>query len=75
MSDGKTPDRFALEQAIMNAWATTDDITLLAENFSGGTLSEDEVANALLGLAALHAMRAAKVFDVFSEMLEDGQIE
>jgi hypothetical protein len=68
-------DRFELEQAIMNAWTTTDDITLLAENFSNGTLSEDEVANALLGLAALHTMRAAKVFDVFSEMLDDGQIE
>lgn len=67
-------DRFGLENAIMNAWNTADDIGLLADAVMEGELDTDELANALLGLQQLHHIRSKKAFDIFEAMIEGGQI-
>jgi hypothetical protein len=62
-------DRFDLEQAIMACWSTKEDIRLISENIMEKNLSEDEIANSLIGIEAIHDMRVQKVFDIFEELL------
>lgn len=68
-------DRFALENAIMIAWNTADDLDLLADAVLEEELTTDEIANALLGLKQLHNMRAKKTFDIFESLIESGDIQ
>lgn len=68
-------DRFTLEQAIMNAWHTADDLELLTESvLEDANMTIDEIANALTGIRQLHSMRAKKVFDIFEQLVESGDI-
>ena len=75
MDDEKQEDRFDLEQAIMNSWATTDDLNLLAENILSDEMTNEEIANALIGLSQLHHLRAKRVFSVFEALVELGDIQ
>lgn len=68
-------DRFELENAIMNAWNTADDIELLADAVLNEELTTDEIANALIGLKQLHSMRAKKAFGIFESLTESGDIQ
>lgn len=68
-------DRFALEQAIMNAWNTADDLETVAEAALQNELEPEELANALLGLQRLHHLRAKKAFDIFEALVESGDIK
>ena len=70
----KFVDRFTLEQAIMNAWSTADDLDLLIESVLEDDLSVDATANTLIGLRQLHHLRAQKVFAVFEKLIETGKI-
>lgn len=67
-------DRFDLEQAIMNSWTTKDDVDILCENILDGKLSNDEIANALIGISQLHNMRCSKVFDIFEDLIENRKL-
>lgn len=65
-----TPDRFDLEQAILAAWTTKEDIDLLYERFfDGPPMTEDEVANLLIGISAMHQLRCQKMFDIFERLI------
>jgi hypothetical protein len=63
---------YDLEDAIYKVWQTADDIETLfkyhgdAEN----PMTEDEVANALLGLKSLHEMRCWQLMDVHKRVFE-----
>lgn len=68
-------NRFTLEQAIMNAWQTADDLDLLIERvLEDENMTMDEIANALTGISQLHNMRAKKVFRIFEQLIESGDI-
>jgi hypothetical protein len=64
--------RFDLEQAIMLAWQTSDDIDLLYKHHGDAPMpmTEDEVANALLGIKILHDMRMEKLMDTYRRKFE-----
>lgn len=64
-------DRFDLEASIMSCWSTKDDVELLAESFSGGDMTEDEVLNSLLGISNLHEMRCKKMMDIFENLIKN----
>jgi hypothetical protein len=71
-----TPDRFDFEQAILAMWSTQEDIDLITERYlDGPQMTEDEVANALIGLSALHDMRCRKAFEMFERMISSGKIK
>lgn len=61
-------DRFDLEQAIL--WADMDrDLNLLFDRVCNGPeLSQDEMANALLGLITLNGLRHEKLWNIFEDM-------
>lgn len=65
-------DRFDLEQAIMNAWATSEDLDLVYHNTDNLNLSPkdcDTIQNQLLGLKYLFELRMEKVWSIFEELV------
>jgi hypothetical protein len=62
-------DRFDLEDAIMAAWQTENDLGLFVEQYYDGSkrMSEDDVANVLIGLKELHSLRMNKLWDTFTK--------
>ena len=71
-------DRFDLEQAIMNAWATGEDLDLVYHNTDNLNLNYkdcDELQNQLLGLKYLFELRMEKVWSIFEEMIKHDQFK
>jgi hypothetical protein len=61
-------DRFDLEQAILKA-DMEGDLNLLFDRFCNGPeMSEDDMANALLGLITINSLRHERLWNIFEEM-------
>lgn len=69
-------DRFDLEDALMAAWSTSDDIGLIAKMFLNRpeAMTEDELSNLLIGLNHQHNLRCQDMFNIFEELIQDGVI-
>ena len=61
-----------LESAIMLAWQTSEDIDLLYKHHGDHPvpMSDDEMANALLGVKVLHDMRMEALMDTYCRKME-----
>jgi hypothetical protein len=66
---------FDLEDAIYKVWQTSDDIELLFKHHGDAPIpmTEDEVANTLLGLKQLHDMRCHALMDMSARVFELNQ--
>ena len=64
-------DKFDLEQAIMVAWTTSEDIKLLLEAVCERVQTTDEIANVLIGIQSLHDMRCQKLFDIYETLIRE----
>ena len=62
-------DRFDLEQSIMKAWGTSDDIGLIYRSLGDSPMSVDEISNLLLGLEAQHNLRCQEMFGIFEDLI------
>jgi hypothetical protein len=64
---------FDLESEIMSVWNTKDDLELITSRMMDDPdpMSEDEIANVLIGLTELHDIRCKKLFNVFEAMLRE----
>jgi hypothetical protein len=64
-----------LEQPIMVAWQTSEDIDLLFRHYGDAPnpMTEDEVMNALLGIKTLHDMRMSHLMEVYCQKMELNQ--
>jgi hypothetical protein len=67
---GKPVDRFDLEDAIMKAWRTSDDIK--AFYTSAEHMNEDQVINALIGLEIFAEMRFNELWNTFEKCVSNG---
>jgi len=67
---GKPVDRFDLEEKIMKAWSTTDDIK--AFYTSAEHMNEDQVINALIGLEIFAEMRFNELWNTFEQCIQNG---
>ena len=67
---GKPVDRFDLEEAIMNAWRTSDDIKAFYN--SSEYMDEDQVMNALMGLEIFAEMRFNELWNTFEQCISNG---
>jgi hypothetical protein len=67
----KKYDRFNLEAEIMSVWNTKDDLESITSRMMDDPdpMSEDDIANVLIGLTELHDIRCKKLFDVFESMV------
>jgi len=70
-------DRFDLEAQIMQSWSTADDIKLLSESIQDHSeeWNIDRIANALNGLLILHEVKSQKMFDIYEELVERGDLK
>ena len=67
-------DRFNLEAEIMSVWNTKDDLQSITSRMMDdpdGPMSEDDIANVLIGLSELHDIRCKKLFNVFETMVKE----
>ena len=66
-------DRFNLEAEIMNVWNTKDDLESITSRMMDDPdpMTEDDIANVLIGLSELHDIRCKKLFNVFESMVKD----
>ena len=68
-------DRFDLEAAIMEAWQTAEDISLIYHNTDNLDLTPrdcDAIQNQLLGLKSIADLRFQKLWDTFESLVSDG---
>ena len=63
-------DRFTLESKITDTYNFITNINDLSDSVSNGSLSEDEIVNALNGLAILLKCHTNKLFDIFTQALK-----
>jgi hypothetical protein len=72
MTDKKY-DRFNLESEIMSVWNTKDDLESITSRMMDDPdpMSEDDIANVLIGLTELHDIRCKKLFNVFETMVRE----
>lgn len=65
-------DRFKLEDAIMQTWTTKEDLMLLAKRYSDNPkpMTEDEIINAIHGIASVHELRCEELFQVFKQVFK-----
>lgn len=71
-------DRFDLEDTIMAAWQTENDLELFVEQYYDGSkiMSQDDVANVLIGLKEIHSLRMNKLWDTFTKTYKlDNHVE
>ena len=63
--------RFDLEQHIMQAWMTSEDIDLLMWRSAdcAEPMSEDELHNMILAIRSLHESRMMKLWNCYEESL------
>lgn len=61
-------DRFDLEQAILRSDLDQDLNLLFDRVCNGPELSQDDIANALLGLITLNGLRHEKLWNIFEDM-------
>ena len=68
-------DRFNLEAEIMNVWNTKDDLESITSRMMDDPdpMTEDDIANVLIGLSELHDIRCKKLFNVFESMVHEEQ--
>ena len=66
-------DRFNLETEIMSVWNTKDDLESITSRMMDDPdpMSEDDIANVLIGLSELHDIRCKKLFNVFESMVKN----
>ena len=67
-------DRFDLEQNIMKCWNVTEDIDLLYENVIENDMSQDDIANALLGIRVMYEMKFEKLWTNFENVVREKKI-
>jgi hypothetical protein len=67
-------NRFDMEEMIMSCWGTKEEINLVSERVMEDDLSQDNIVNALVGIAELHDMKCKKLFEIFEEMISNGEI-
>jgi len=69
-------DRFDLESQIMSCWQVTTDLSDVAEAIlDGPEMTQDEIANALIGMQKLYDIKFNKLYQQFEQLVNDGKIK
>ncbi len=67
-------DRFMFEEKIMDCWRIVDDVRDLNTQYMNGSMTEDQVANYLLGLETIYQIKFEQLFHMFEKMVQEDQI-
>ena len=64
-------NQFDLEQQILSCWHVTDDLKLVYDAVIEGNMSNDDIANALLGMQTVYNLKFDQCFKTFEEFLKE----
>jgi len=68
-------NRFDFEQQIMDCWHIVDDLKVLTEAvIEHPNVNKDNIANILIGLEQLYAIKFDKMFRTFETMVREREI-
>jgi len=68
-------NRFDFEQQIMDCWHIVDDLSVLSEAvIEHPDINKDKIANILIGLEQLYAIKFDKMFRTFETMVREREI-
>ena len=62
-------DRIEMETQIMSCWNVTSDLKDLTEGVLEHDMSQDQIANALMGMQELYEIRFDKLFRIFEQLV------
>ena len=67
---------YKLEELIMQAWSTSEDLDLLLWSMMDRPtpMTEDEQANMIIGITALHNSRMQKLLETYTAVLRTNDI-
>jgi hypothetical protein len=68
----KSPDRFTLEQKLLDCWRITDDIETVLKITEAEDI--DRTQNALIGLREIYEQKFNDLWDTFESMISDKRI-
>jgi hypothetical protein len=68
------PDRFDLEQEIMQCWSIVDDVKLLQTFVSDEPYTEDFLQNYLLGLQTIYQTKFERLFNTFEQLVRNREL-
>jgi hypothetical protein len=75
----KNRDRFLMEEFIMKCWHVTDDIdtviSYVGDIDSISAEQQDTILNMLIGMKTMYNHRFNELMDLFSELVEHGDIK
>lgn len=63
-----TEKSFELEGQIQHCWCVVDDLDTLIEGVMEKDLTQDEIANILIGIKGLYHLKFEKAFQTFEEL-------
>lgn len=63
--------RFDLEQKLLDCWHITDDLDTIADAVLEQDLTNDDVANLLIGLSKLYHLKFEKTFRTFEGFISE----
>ena len=75
----QSPDRFTLEENIMEVWQTSNDIRLIVKQFQESYHPKQHSAllvklfTSLSGLEELHSLRCQRLMDTFEVLVHEDQ--
>ena len=69
-------NRFDLEEAMSQLHGVGDDIDIVLHSYMDARIrpTEDEIANMLIGIKALHNARYQKMWQIFEELIQNKTI-
>lgn len=67
-------DRFDLEQQLIECWKVTDDINLVYASVMDTNMSQDDIANVLLGLKTLYDLKFNRLWNTFETCIHNRDI-
>ena len=68
-------DRFDFEQMIMECWHITSDLEMLEEGVLEKDMTTDQISNVVSGLKHVYEMRFNKMWDLFEQLIRNGDLK
>lgn len=68
-------DRFDLEQEIMGCWNVVTDLKTVCTAVLEKDLSQDKIANLLMGLEELYQLKFESLFETFEDTIRNGELD
>lgn len=67
--------QFDLEQQILDCWGVCEDLDVLMEGVLDRDMTQDDIANVLIGMKTLYNLKFSRTFETFETLLKQQRNE